>query len=142
MAKSSHSNAKKKLRTQRREQVEKQTAWLAIAEEKRQAALAACLASNPVEPHVVPTAVKDDAMETEKKPVAIQTYVFTHQWCCCWARRLLLFPRAAPEVVVRVVEPASAEPLSRCHSHSPSGLRPLGTTAHVQYREAAQTAAS
>ncbi|GIL88265.1 hypothetical protein Vretifemale_16198 [Volvox reticuliferus] len=72
MAKSSHSNAKKKLRTQRREQVEKQTAWLAIAEEKRQAALAACLASNPVEPHVVPTAVKDDAMETEKKPVAIQ----------------------------------------------------------------------
>ncbi|GIL56253.1 hypothetical protein Vafri_11598 [Volvox africanus] len=72
MAKSSHSNAKKKLRTQRREQVEKQTPWLAIAEEKRQAALAACLASNPVEPHVVPTAAKDDAMETENKPVTIR----------------------------------------------------------------------
>ncbi|GLC46357.1 hypothetical protein PLESTB_001766700 [Pleodorina starrii] len=72
MAKSTRSNAMKKLRTQRREQVEKQTAWIATAEEKRLAALAACMASAPVEPHEAPTTTNHDAMDTADKPTTVR----------------------------------------------------------------------
>lgn len=68
MAKSTHSNSKKKLRTQRREQVVKQTSWLTTADERRQTALAACVASEPVESHTAPSTDKEDAMETSDKP--------------------------------------------------------------------------
>ncbi|PNH06262.1 hypothetical protein TSOC_007387 [Tetrabaena socialis] len=53
MAKSGRSNSKKKLRTQRRAQVVEKTVWLARADEKRAATLAACIAADVV--HVEPT---------------------------------------------------------------------------------------
>ncbi|KXZ44833.1 hypothetical protein GPECTOR_61g786 [Gonium pectorale] len=70
MGKSARSNSKKKLRTQRRELVEKKTVWLATADEKRQAALAACLAAPPLERPPAPVPEEDSAMETADKPVA------------------------------------------------------------------------
>lgn len=48
MAKGTRSNSQKKLRTQRREAVLKNTAWLETAEAKRMAALHACLNAEPV----------------------------------------------------------------------------------------------
>ncbi|GFR50959.1 hypothetical protein Agub_g13279, partial [Astrephomene gubernaculifera] len=69
MAKSGRSNSQKKLRTQRREQLQKQTTWLATAEEKRQAALAACLAAPAPERPASEATETDTAMETADKPV-------------------------------------------------------------------------
>ncbi len=74
MAKSARANSKKKLRTQRREQVTEKTQWLKTADEKRQAALAACMAAEPLP--VAPTVPEENAgMEAERPAAATTTRV-------------------------------------------------------------------
>ncbi|KAG2430281.1 hypothetical protein HXX76_010376 [Chlamydomonas incerta] len=69
MAKGARSNSQKKLRTQRREEVTHKTKWIATAEDKRQAALAACMAAEPLE---VPKLEGADTAMTVDKPAPIR----------------------------------------------------------------------